>query len=108
VDNRFGVQVAVIIADSMNRPWRLGTIACALGVAGLQVIDDLRGGHDMFGRELKVAMVNRADSLAAAAGLLMGETTERTPVVLIKGFPVDSSDDRAAVIVRPPEDDMFK
>lgn len=73
---RLGVSVGVMITDSMNRPWRLGTIGGSIGVAGVQVLDDLRGGEDMFGRELKVSMVNRADSLAATATLLMGESVE--------------------------------
>ena len=72
-----GRHVGVIITDSMNRPWRMGTVGGALGCAGIEVLDDRRGGIDMFGRELKVTMVNRADSLAATACLLMGEVRGR-------------------------------
>ena len=99
--------IGVIIADSMNRPWRLGTIGGAIGCAGIQVLDDRRGQHDMFGRELKVTMINRADSIAALATLLMGESIERTPVALVRGFAVDAHAGRAADIVRPPADDLF-
>ena len=103
-----GQRVGVIISDSMNRPWRLGTIGGAIGCAGVQVLDDLRGGEDLFGRELKVAMVNRADSLAATATLLMGETVERSPAVLIRGLPAIESTECARDIVRPPAEDLFK
>lgn len=103
-----GRHVAVVIADSMNRPWRLGTIGGAIGCAGLQVLDDLRGGRDMFGRELKVAMINRADSIAAFAAMLMGESTEGTPVALLKGLPVDTNPGTAAEIMRPLDDDLFR
>jgi len=104
---RLGVNVGVMITDSMNRPWRLGTIGGSIGVAGVEVLDDLRGGEDMFGRELKVSMVNRADSLAATATLLMGESVEGTPVVLIRGLaPVDTTQTTADMI-RPAADDLF-
>jgi coenzyme F420-0:L-glutamate ligase/coenzyme F420-1:gamma-L-glutamate ligase len=102
-----GRQVAVIISDSMNRPWRLGTIGGAIGCAGLRVLDDRRGQHDLFGRELKVTLINRADSIAGIATLLMGESVERTPVALVRGFGVDRECGRAADIVRPAADDLF-
>lgn len=103
-----GKRLAVIITDSHNRPWRLGTIGAAIGCAGLRALDDRRGGHDIYGRELKVTLVNRADSLATAATLAMGETTERTPVALIRGLPVDDDDQSAHGMVRPLEEDLFR
>jgi coenzyme F420-0:L-glutamate ligase/coenzyme F420-1:gamma-L-glutamate ligase len=70
--------------------------------------DDRRGGHDIYGRELKVTMVNRADSIATAATLVMGETTEKTPVALVRGFPAEDSGQTARDIIRPLEEDMFR
>ena len=102
-----GCHLGVIICDSMNRPWRLGTIGGAIGCAGLEVLDDRRGQHDMFGRELKVTMINRADSIAAMATLIMGESIERTPVAVVQGFAVDARYGRAADIIRPAADDLF-
>lgn len=102
-----GCHIGVIICDSMNRPWRLGTVGGAIGCAGIEVLDDRRGQHDMFGRELKVTMINRADSIAAMATLLMGESVERTPVAVVRGFAVDAHHGRAADIIRPPADDLF-
>lgn len=102
-----GRRIGVIICDSMNRPWRLGTVGGAIGCAGVQVLHDLRGGKDLFGRELKVTMVNRADSLAATATLLMGETVARTPAVLIRGLAPDDGAGTAGDMVRPLEDDLF-
>ena len=104
----FSCHVGVIVADSMNRPWRMGTLGAAIGCAGVQVLDDLRGGEDMYGRELKVSMVNIADSVTAAACLLMGETIEGTPVVLVKGLAKVADGERAADIMRPVEDDLFR
>lgn len=103
-----GRRLAVIIADSMNRAWRLGTIGGAIGCHGLQVLDDLRGSGDMYGRELKVTLINRADSIAAAASLLMGESVERTPAVLVQGLPWAPSTQTARDIIRPLHEDMFR
>jgi coenzyme F420-0:L-glutamate ligase / coenzyme F420-1:gamma-L-glutamate ligase len=108
LDSALGCNVGVLISDSHNRPWRMGTIGGAIGCAGFQVIDDRRGLKDLFGRELKVTVINRADAIAALATLLMGETTEKTPVALVRGFPVDSEFGTAAEINRPIEEDLFQ
>ena len=91
-----GVRPGVIVSDSMNRPWRLGTIGGAIGSAGIAVLDDRRGLHDIYGREMKVTLINRADSIATAATLVMGETTEKTPAALVRGFPQEDSRRRRA------------
>jgi coenzyme F420-0:L-glutamate ligase/coenzyme F420-1:gamma-L-glutamate ligase len=67
-----GKKLGIIVSDSMNRPWRLGTLGYAIGSAGITVLDDRRGETDIFGRELKVTVSNRADAIAAAATLVMG------------------------------------
>lgn len=103
-----GKSCGVIITDSHNRPWRLGTIGAAIGSAGVRVLQDHRGGHDIFGRELKVTLINRADAIATAATLLMGETTERIPAALVRGLPPDDTTDTAQLINRPLEEDLFK
>jgi len=103
-----GVRLGVVITDSSNRPWRLGTIGIAIGCAGIRVLEDHRGGHDMFGRELKVTLINRADALATMATLVMGETTEATPVALIRGMPPEDADEPARSVVRPLQEDMFR
>jgi coenzyme F420-0:L-glutamate ligase / coenzyme F420-1:gamma-L-glutamate ligase len=108
LDSALNVDLGVLIVDSHNRPWRLGTIGGAIGCAGFQVLDDQRGGVDLFDRELKVTLINRADSIAALATLIMGETTEKTPVAIVKGFVNDGLDGRASEINRPLEEDLFQ
>jgi len=107
-----GKRIGVIITDSQNRPWRMGTTGCAIGAAGLTVLDDHRGGTDVYGRELKVTLINRADALAGAATMVMGETTEKIPLALIRGMPAESEDaiegQNAAMINRPLEEDLFR
>jgi coenzyme F420-0:L-glutamate ligase/coenzyme F420-1:gamma-L-glutamate ligase len=103
-----GADVAVIITDTHGRPWRLGGINLALGVAGMEPIADLRGQLDRGGYRLRVTTVARADELAAAAGLLSGQAAEGLPVILIRGAPYPSGDGRATDIQRPVERDLFR
>ena len=103
-----GKRIGVIITDSHNRPWRMGTIGVAIGCAGITVLEDHRGGTDSYGRELKVTLINRADALAAAATLAMGETTENIPLVIIRGLPVEDQPDTAQMINRPLAEDLFR
>ena len=105
--------LGVVITDSHNRPWRMGTIGSAIGSAGIKVLDDFRGGADIYGRTLQATLTNRADALAGAATLMMGETTEKMPVVILRGLPsettlTDDASETAAVINRPLEEDLFR
>jgi coenzyme F420-0:L-glutamate ligase/coenzyme F420-1:gamma-L-glutamate ligase len=106
--DRLGVTVGVIINDSVGRAWRVGTMGLAIGVAGLPAVVDLRGEHDMFGRELMVSEQAVADELASAASLLQGQAAEGLPVVLIRGFASDAPAQGAGALVRPRDMDMFR
>ncbi len=112
LNNHYQTKLSVIITDSHNRPWRMGTIGAAIGCAGLTVLDDHRGGTDIFGRELKVTLINRADALAGAATLVMGETTEKIPLAIIQGLAAEPdaqvSDQNARMIQRPLHEDLFR
>jgi len=107
VAQRTGIDVGVIVSDSMNRPWRLGTLGYAIGSAGVIVLDDRCGDTDIFGRELQVTVSNRADSIATAAMLVMGETSERVPAALVRGLPVQNSTQVARDSIRPVAEDLF-
>lgn len=100
-------QLGVIISDSNNRPWRLGTLGQAIGSAGIRVLDDRRGQRDLFGRELQVTVSNRADSIATAALMVMGETTERVPAALVQGLEPEDSRQVARDCLRPAAEDLF-
>jgi len=104
----FGVRLGVIITDSIGRPWRLGTTGVAIGCAGMTALADMRGKVDMFGRVLQVAEVATADCIAGAAGLIMGEGAEAVPVVLVRGVDARESDQNAATILRPAEENLFQ
>jgi coenzyme F420-0:L-glutamate ligase / coenzyme F420-1:gamma-L-glutamate ligase len=107
-----GANPAVLIADSMGRAWRIGTVGTAIGCAGLQVLEDRRGaGRDLYGRTLQATIIAVADSIAALAGLAMGEGDEGTPVVVVRGAGqwVTSEDGAGAASgLRPIEQDLFR
>ena len=108
IAQKTGKQIGVLITDSANRPWRLGTVGIAIGASNMMVLDDKRGGFDLHGRELKITMINRADSIAAIATLAMGETDESIPMVIVRGASAGCSQQDAGEIIRPLEDDLFR
>jgi coenzyme F420-0:L-glutamate ligase/coenzyme F420-1:gamma-L-glutamate ligase len=101
-----GRRLAVVVTDTHGRPFRRGNIGVALGVAGLPALIDLRGESDLFGRVLVATEVPLADMVAAAAGLIAGETVERLPVVVLRGLP-QRGDGRGADLVRSPAQDLY-
>jgi coenzyme F420-0:L-glutamate ligase/coenzyme F420-1:gamma-L-glutamate ligase len=103
-----GVDVGVMIIDSIGRAWRNGTIGTAIGVAGLPGLLDLRGTPDLFGRVLETTEVGLADELAAAASLVMGQAGEGRPVVLARGVGYGRRDGSAQELIRPREKDLFR
>jgi coenzyme F420-0:L-glutamate ligase/coenzyme F420-1:gamma-L-glutamate ligase len=107
--DRFGVRLGVVVSDTAGRPWRQGQTDIAIGAAGVQVLDDLRGSTDTRGRPLQVSMAAVADEIAAAAELVKGKATGR-PVAVVRGLAhVVTAEDGpgARVLVRTGPDDMF-
>ena len=103
-----GVAVGVVITDSHGRPFRLGTVGVAIGVAGLPALWDRRGEADRYGYRLQHTDVGVADEIAAAAGLLMGQAAEGRPAVLLRGLRLPPADGRATDLVRPRELDLYR
>lgn len=106
---RHGLDVAVIISDTMGRPWRTGQTDVALGVAGIDAIRDHRGEVDPYGNELQVTQMAVADELAAAGDLVKGKTA-RVPVAVVRGYrttPDQNDGLGAAPLVRDAEHDLF-
>ena len=106
-DHEFGTDLAVIISDTFGRPWRRGLTDVAIGVAGIKPILDLKGTEDWAGYELDVTEVAVVDELASAADLVMGKASG-IPVALIRGYRYQSGDGRAADMVRPAAEDLFR
>lgn len=103
-----GVQVGVIVNDSVGRAWRLGTVGTAIGVSGLPALFDRRGEADLQGRKLEITEVGLADELAAAASALMGQAAEGRPAVLIRGIALARRSGNARELLRPVSKDLFR
>jgi len=101
-----GVDVGVIVSDTFGRPWRLGIVNVALGVAGLPALLDLRGSLDDAGKPLHATVLAIADDVAAAAGIVMGKTA-RTPAVIVRGLRLEGSGS-GRDLVRPAAEDLFR
>lgn len=110
IEVRTGVDVAIVMSDSLGRPWRVGTVGVAIGTSGIPAVLDLKGQQDLFGREMQVTEVGLGDELAAAAGLVQGQAGEGQPVVLLRGLgiPVTNDDAGAGSLVRPRDQDLFR
>jgi coenzyme F420-0:L-glutamate ligase/coenzyme F420-1:gamma-L-glutamate ligase len=69
---------------------------------------DLRGKQDLYGYTLRVTQVGSGDELAAAASLVMGQASEGTPIVHVRGFPYPLRDSGLQELLRPVEEDLFR
>jgi coenzyme F420-0:L-glutamate ligase/coenzyme F420-1:gamma-L-glutamate ligase len=102
--------IAVAIADSFGRAWRIGQSEVAIGCAGLMPLDDWRGRSDAVGRELSATVIAIADEMAAAADLVRGKDS-RVPVALVRGlgrFVTPADGPGAATLRRAADDDLFR
>ena len=105
-----GVDVAVVVSDTVGRPWRTGLVDQAIGIAGLDPLVDLRGREDGYGNVLESTVTATGDEVASAADLAKGKLARR-PVAVVRGLadlvtPGDGPG--AAALVRPAEEDMFR
>ena len=103
-----GICLGVMIIDSHGRAWRMGAVGVCIGLSGMPALEDLRGHPDLFGYQLQVTEVGVADELAAAASLMMGQVSEGTPVVHVRGFPYPLREANLEELIRPKELDLFR
>ncbi|WP_203136567.1 coenzyme F420-0:L-glutamate ligase [Microbacterium sp. JZ31] len=107
---RFGVDVGVLVSDTLGRAWRDGQIDHAIGAGGVRVFEDLRGSTDAQGRPLHVTLPCVADELCAAADLVKGKASGM-PVAVVRGradLVGDLALPGARTIPRTGERDMFR
>jgi coenzyme F420-0:L-glutamate ligase / coenzyme F420-1:gamma-L-glutamate ligase len=102
-----GRQVGVIVSDTFGRPWRVGIVNVALGIASAPSVVDLRGGRDDVGKPLHATVLAVADDIAAAAGLVMGKTW-RTPAVVVRGLEPGDRNGTGREMIRPANEDLFR
>ena len=87
-----GKHVGIVLSDSRLMPMRIGTIGIAVAVAGFEPTQDLRGKEDLFGNILRVTLKATADSIATSANMIMGESSESIPLVIVRNCNVKMSD----------------
>ena len=106
---RFNVDVAVIISDTMGRPWRNGLTDVALGAAGIEPILDHRGEIDPYGNELQLTQMAVVDELAGAAELVKGKC-DQVPVAVVRGYlpgPPTADGSGVVTLIRDSASDLF-
>jgi coenzyme F420-0:L-glutamate ligase/coenzyme F420-1:gamma-L-glutamate ligase len=104
-----GCDVAVIVSDTHGRPFRMGEMNVAIGVAGIKPIRDRRGEKDLFGYVLRIKQTAIADELASAAELVIGQANEGIPVAIIRGYKYQATENASATeLTRPKEKDLFR
>jgi F420-0:gamma-glutamyl ligase len=89
-------RIAVVISDTYSRPHRYAQIDMAIGISGLNPVVNYRGRFDSYGYRLKFKMQAVGDELAAASELAIGQTIERTPVVIVRGYSWELDEEASA------------
>lgn len=105
-----GVRAAVVVTDSFGRAWRHGQSEVAIGCAGIDPLDDLRGQGDQRGRELTATVIALADQVAAASDLVRTKT-DGVPAVVVRGldrFVTEDDGPGCIAQLRDVSDDLFR
>jgi coenzyme F420-0:L-glutamate ligase/coenzyme F420-1:gamma-L-glutamate ligase len=108
---RTGVNVAVLVSDTVGRTWRHGQTDLAIGAAGMLPLESFEGRTDRYGNALAVTAPAVADEIAGIAEVASGKLGNR-PVVVVRGLadrvlaPLEHGPG-ARVLVRGPAEDMF-
>ncbi len=100
----------VIISDTFGRAWRVGQVEVAIGIAGVQPLEDWRGRPDAEGRVLAATQLATADAIAAASELARAKDS-REPVVIVSGlghFVTADDGPGAAALIRARAEDLFR
>jgi len=100
-------RLGILIVDSRITPLRMGTVGIALGVSGFEPVRDCRSGKDIYGKSVFITRHCLADDLSSAAHIVMGETNELTPAVLIKGASVKMTESSGANVLNIPVEECL-
>ena len=87
-----GKDVAVVISDT--EVWlSLGSLDFARGSSGIEVVSRDFGELDLYGKPKFGGVDHVVHEIACAAALLMGQTAEGIPVVIIRGYKYRKSEE---------------
>lgn len=90
IERKTGKKIAVIINDTFGRPDRKGSVGMAIGISGIAAIYSPPIKKDLHGKE-RHPEIAQVDEIAAAASLIMSQTNEGRPVVMVRGVEYQSS-----------------
>jgi len=107
LESEYQAPLGIVISDTFGRPWRLGLVNVAVGLANVPACINMAGETDAWGRELKVTIPAFADELAAASGLLMSKSG-KCPVIIFRGLDWTPCLSKAADLLRPHKEDLFR
>jgi len=107
LEQAYGANIGVVITDTFGRPWRMGLVNVAVGLAGVPSQVSLIGEQDAYGRELSVTVSALADELAAASGLLMSKSGKK-PALVFRGVDWQVQTSSAQDLLRPVQEDLFR
>ena len=107
LQNRFKVRLGVVMTDTFGRPWRLGQVNVAVGLAGVPATKKEQGNLDAWGKALFVTEPAFADEISAASGLVIKKAS-KTPIVLFRGLEWNHHDSHGSDLLRKQEEDMFR
>ena len=107
IKKQLSKNVSVVMTDTFGRPWRMGQTNIAIGIAGINPLQNYVGKKDIFNRTLKHTMICIADEIASAAELVMGKTN-MMPVAIVKGYQYDKNNDSISNIIREKDFDLFR
>ena len=107
LQKRFQGRLGVVMTGQFGRPWRLGQVNVAVGLAGVPATKKEQGNLDAWGKELFVTEPAFADEISAASGLVIKKAS-KTPIVLFRGLEWTHHDSRGSDLLRKKEEDMFR
>ena len=106
--NYFNLEnLGIVMSDTFGRPWRIGQVNVAIGIAGLPATKKEQGSSDAWGNQLYVTEPAFCDEIAASSGLLMSKAG-KCPAILLRGLSWSSEYGSASDILREQKEDMFR
>lgn len=91
IEQKTEKKIAVIINDTFGRADRKGSVGMAIGISGITAVYYPPKKEDIHGKK-RSPEIAQVDEIAAAASLLMGQTNERRPVVIVRGIDFQPSE----------------
>lgn len=108
IETATGKRIAVLLSDTQGRPFRAGAVGVTVGMSGIDPFWFYKGERDLYDYELKSSVIARADEVASAADMVMGQANEGIPVVIVRGVRYQVSEVPATTYNREKEKDLFR